>query len=89
MSVTEEHRKLALEIYAAVSREQSGAATNMEPDEGATLLADFERNLLQTLNADAEADILKGNPITGAHHRAIERRLTALSVPERENRGGG
>jgi hypothetical protein len=36
------------------------------------------RAALEAINADAEADILKGNPITGAHHRAIERKLAEL-----------
>jgi hypothetical protein len=34
--------------------------------------------LLEEINAAAEADMLAGNPVTGAHHRAIERKLTAL-----------
>lgn len=29
------------------------------------------RELLKRVNSIAEADIIKGNPITGAHHRAI------------------
>ncbi len=33
--------------------------------------------LLEAINAEAEADMLAGNPVTGAHHRAIERRLAA------------
>ena len=40
-------------------------------------VAIIERTLLR-LNATAEADILKGNPITGAHHRAIEKILREL-----------
>jgi hypothetical protein len=34
---------------------------------------------LRKVNAEAEADILLGNPITGAHHRAIEKELEARS----------
>jgi hypothetical protein len=34
--------------------------------------------LLEEINAAAEADMLAGNPIQGAHHRAILRRLEAL-----------
>lgn len=36
------------------------------------------RRLLEGINASAEADMLKGNPITGAHHRAITRKLKEL-----------
>jgi hypothetical protein len=35
-------------------------------------------NLLETINQEAEAEMLAGKPITGAHHRAIERHLTRL-----------
>jgi hypothetical protein len=40
---------------------------------------------LKEVNADAERDILAGNPITGAHHRAIER---ALARPAAGTEGG-
>lgn len=36
------------------------------------------RWLLEALNAEAEADMLTGGPIEGAHYRAIERRLAAI-----------
>lgn len=32
------------------------------------------------VNARAEADMLNGNPITGAHHRALEVELTAAKA---------
>ncbi len=35
--------------------------------------------ILESVNADAEADILRGGPVTGAHHRAIQRALEQLS----------
>lgn len=35
---------------------------------------------LERVNADAERDIEKGNPITGAHHRAILRELARLEA---------
>lgn len=34
--------------------------------------------LLESINAEAEADMIRGNPITGAHHRAIEKKLAEL-----------
>lgn len=36
------------------------------------------------VNARAEADMLKGNPVTGAHHRAIEAELAALIADAKE-----
>lgn len=48
--------------------------------------AEGAKAALERVNAAAEADILSGNPITGAHHRAIERELAALS-PEEIARG--
>ena len=38
--------------------------------------------LLEEINAAAEQDMLNGNPITGAHHRAIERKLKQLRKGE-------
>lgn len=34
--------------------------------------------ILEQVNAAAEADMLRGNPVTGAHHRAIEAKLKEL-----------
>ena len=34
--------------------------------------------LLEAINAEAERDMLAGNPVTGAHHRAILRKLEEL-----------
>lgn len=34
--------------------------------------------VLEAVNAAAEADMLRGNPVTGAHHRAIEAKLKEL-----------
>ena len=39
---------------------------------------DLSIALLNLINAEAEEDMLKGNPIEGAHHRAIERKLKEL-----------
>lgn len=36
------------------------------------------RRLLEGINEAAENDILNGNPITGAHHRALTRKLKEL-----------
>jgi predicted RNase H-like nuclease (RuvC/YqgF family) len=45
-------------------------------------LADVERRAVEAfvkrVNARAEADMLAGNPVTGAHHRAIETEFRAL-----------
>ncbi|MFN3652572.1 MAG: hypothetical protein ACK47B_23595 [Armatimonadota bacterium] len=35
---------------------------------------------LREINAAAEADMLRGNPVTGAHHRAIEAKLRELGA---------
>lgn len=35
---------------------------------------------VMTVNAVAEEDIAKGNPITGAHHRAIERVVESIEM---------
>lgn len=35
--------------------------------------------VLRGINAAAEADMLAGNPITGAHHRAIEKAIRILT----------
>lgn len=40
--------------------------------------AGLARRLLNRVNRIAEADMLKGNPITGAHHRAIRKILKEL-----------
>jgi hypothetical protein len=36
--------------------------------------------VLRAVNATAEADMLKGRPVTGAHHRAIEAKLRELET---------
>jgi len=39
--------------------------------------------LLEGINLMAEIDMLSGNPITGAHHRAIEKTLQMLKGEEK------
>lgn len=46
----------------------------------ADALADVKRALLSKINAAAEADMLAGNPVEGAHHRAIDTELRALDI---------
>ena len=36
----------------------------------------------EQVNARAEADMLAGNPITGAHHRALEAQIVIVRTPE-------
>ena len=40
------------------------------------------RQFVAEVNAAAEADMLNGNPITGAHHRALEAALARLEGAE-------
>lgn len=40
-------------------------------------LATAQRDFAARVNARAEADMLAGRPVTGAHHRAIEAELAA------------
>ena len=42
------------------------------------MMLEFGIQTLEHINATAEADMLAGNPITGAHHRAIEKTLAEL-----------
>lgn len=77
--------KLAETIAAWNSR----AALSGSPDEPASPECDGRccdtaavvRAFVQRVNARAEADMLAGNPVTGAHHRAIEVEVAALSTP--------
>ena len=50
-----------------------------QPDTTALIAAFVDR-----VNARAEADMLKGRPITGAHHRAITAELAAMNAKRRE-----
>lgn len=61
--------------------------------------AEIGIGILGRINAAAEADMLRGNPVTGAHHRAIEAELKRLrdilatadepvAAPPRERAGG-
>lgn len=43
-------------------------------------MLDAQMVLLAEIDADAEQDMLNGSPITGAHHRAIEKHLTRLKA---------
>lgn len=43
-------------------------------------LADAKRDVLLKVNRLAEADMMNGNPITGAHHRAIEKVIAAIDA---------
>ncbi len=47
----------------------------VDPDQARAVLAAIAR-----INARAEADILAGNPITGAHHRALEVERAAMEA---------
>ncbi len=40
---------------------------------------------LKRINGMAEEDMLEGNPLTGAHHRAIEKRIKEIEASIRHN----
>lgn len=46
--------------------------------DGPSFAVKAQIEVLEQVNAAAEADMLRGNPITGAHHRAIEAKLKEL-----------
>jgi hypothetical protein len=38
------------------------------------------KDFVDRVNARAEADVLRGNPLTGAHYRAIQKEVEALDA---------
>lgn len=75
----EEWSKFDEEVAQAVvgiqrDLEQAIPRPSPAPREEPQIIAAF----VQRVNARAEADMLAGNPITGAHHRAIEYELSLL-----------
>lgn len=79
----------ATKCYTPCGCADRRAAMSGSPDEPASPECDGRccdtaavvRAFVQRVNARAEADMLAGNPVTGAHHRAIEVEVAALSTP--------
>lgn len=63
----------------AVEVQHARAALALTPPQAlADLRARLAGEFVLAVNARAEADMLAGNPVTGAHHRAIESELAAI-----------
>jgi hypothetical protein len=76
MSASEQRKLKAWHLHSLASiRDSDKEPQSTEPD---PVEAFYQR-----VNARAEADILNGNPITGAHHRALEHEI----AEHRKNRG--
>ena len=73
---------IALEAALEVERQDCVNCKDSERDLHAAFVA-----LVARVNARAEAEMLAGRPITGAHHRALTAELAALTRETEANRG--
>lgn len=66
------------EQFLRVAGHIASKIKQLTPASAAEAQKQHDLKLLREINTFAEADMLKGNPVTGAHHRAIEQKLAQL-----------